>query len=384
MIGIDASRAASQQRTGTEAYSLHLIRALAEAAPACRFRLYFNRAPEEGLFDAHNVEPCVIPFPRLWTHLRLSAELGRRPPDALFVPAHVLPPLRPRCSLVTVHDLGYRHFPQAHPWLARLYLDGSTRWNVRAASWVLADSQATKDDAVRFYGTDPAKIVVAYPGRDESLGRVDDPAVVEKAKRRYGIEGQYILYIGTLQPRKNLGRLIEAFSASPALHAGASVSFQLHLHCAQAQVSAFSLVLAGKKGWLYDDLFEQVRRLGLDGQVIFPGFVAEEDKAALLSGAAAVAFPSLYEGFGFPALEALQCGVPLVCSNSSSLPEVAGQAALLVDPLDVDSIAQALVRIVADEDLRQDLTRRGYEQAARFSWQACARTVLDLLERTTE
>jgi glycosyltransferase involved in cell wall biosynthesis len=368
VIGIDASRAATAQRTGTEAYSLHLIRALARLAPEQRFRLYFNQPPEAGLFDAPNIEQRVMPLPRLWTHMRLALEMAQHSPAVLFVPAHVLPPIRPPRSIVTVHDLGYRYFPAMHPWRQRMYLDGSTRWNVRVASRVLADSQATKNDIVRLYNADPAKIVVAYPGRDESLRRVDDHAAIEQVKQRYDIPGPYILYIGTLQPRKNLARLIEAFSR-----------ITHHVSRITHHVSRFTLVLAGKKGWLYNDLFAQAKRLGLAEKVIFPGYIANADKAALISGAAALAFPSLYEGFGFPVLEAFQCGAPVVCSNTASLPEVAGAAALRVDPLNVDEIAAALQRIVTDETLCRELIERGYAQAKRFSWEACARVVLDTI-----
>ena len=373
LIGIDASRAARAERTGTEAYSLHLIRALLSAAPRHHFRLYADRALPQEL-AVPNAEPCVMPFARLWTHARLSAEMLLRPPEVLLVPAHVVPLVHPR-SVVTVHDLGYLYFPQAHPTLARIYLDLSTRWSAHVAVHVIADSQATKDDLVRHYGVPAAKITVAYPGRDESLRRVDDPVSLEAAKQRYGITGEYLLYIGTLQPRKNLVRLIRAFSnlksQTPALATSTS---------ARASVSNLKLVLTGSKGWLYDEILAEVKRLGLEGRVLFPGRVADADKAALMSGAMTLVHPSLYEGFGFTVVEAMQCGTPVICSNTSSLPEVAGDAAWLVDPLDGDALAQAMLRVVQDAALRQSLVERGYTQAQKFSWPTCGARVLSVLE----
>jgi len=190
--------------------------------------------------------------------------------------------------------------------------------------------------------------------------------MIEAVKHRYNVTGDYLLYIGTLQPRKNIARLIKAFST---------------LH---ARYSTLHLVLAGGKGWLYDDIFAEVKRLGLESQVLFPGRVAEEDKAALLSGAEVFMFPSLYEGFGLPVVEAMQCGTPVICSNTSSLPEVAGNAALLVDPLDVDALAQAMVRLLDDADLRQTLIERGYAQAQKFSWADCAACALAVFESAAQ
>jgi glycosyltransferase involved in cell wall biosynthesis len=286
-------------------------------------------------------------------------EVMRHAPDVLFVPAHVLPLLRPRRSVVTIHDLGYLHFPEAHPTLQRWYLDLSTRWNARVAAHVIADSQATKDDLIKHYHTPAEKITVAYPGLDPQLKRIDDVAAT---LTRYGFDGEYILTIGTLQPRKNLSRLIEAYGRS------------------KLPSRDVRLAIAGKKGWLYDDLSKRAKQIGLVDRVLFLGYVSDEDKAALLSGACAFVFPSLYEGFGFPVIEAMACGAPVVCSNTSSLPEVAGDAALLLDPLDVDALTIALDRIVSDDELRKSLIERGYAQARRFTWQACARTVLDVLE----
>lgn len=367
LIGIDASRATIARRTGTETYSLYLIRALLRTGSGNRFRLYTNAAPADGLFGGagqSRYEVRAIPFPRLWTHARLSAEMLARPPDVLFVPAHVLPLFHPRCSVVTVHDLGYLSYPEAHRPADRRYLDWSTRWNAQHAAAVLADSAATKADLMRAYGIDGRKVHVVYLGRDEALAPVRDAARLAAARERYGIAGRYLLYVGTLQPRKNLARVLDAFSRIAGQPGAAGVQ----------------LVLAGKRGWLYDDLFAQVKRLGLAERVFFPGYIPDEDLPALQSGALAFVFPSLYEGFGIPVLEAGACGVPVITSNTSSLPEVAGDAALLVDPHDIDAIAAAMLRLVEDDALRAELARRGLENVKRFSWEKCAQETLAVLE----
>ena len=353
-IGIDASRSTIEQPTGTELYSRLLIDALLERAPdRFSFRLYFNQPPR---FRISNQRSTIrnMPFPRLWTHGRLSLEMTLHPPSVLFVPAHVLPIIQPRRSVVTVHDLGYLHFPETHPLRQRLYLDVTTRWHTRIATHVLADSAATKRDLIARYGAQPDRITVAYPGLDPGVKRVTDPAAIARVKSKYGLEGAYVLYLGTLHPRKNVLRLIKAYRQSG---------------------STWQLVLAGKRGWYYEQLIKQA-----GSGVRFIGYVDEADKAALLSDAKAFAFPSLYEGFGFPVLEAMACGVPVLCSNTSSLPEVAGEAALQVDPLNVDEIANGLRRITLDDDLRATLIERGYQQAQRFTWPACADVVLSVFE----
>lgn len=379
LIGIDASRALRKERTGTENYSWQLIRHLLALGGSHRFRLYCQQPPSSGLFEpphrsttaqdgVSHAEVRVIPWPRLWTHMRLSLEVTRRPPDVLFVPSHVLPLLHPQRSVVTVHDLGFRTFPEAHKALDRLYLDLSTRFNARSAAHVLADSQATRDDLVRFTGVAADKITVVHLGRDESLAPVHDAQRLASVQQRLGISqpGQpaapYILYVGTLQPRKNLVRLVDAFAA------------------ARRQHPDLVLVLAGRRGWLADPLFARVDALGLQEAVRFPGYVADDDLPALLSGALCFAFPSLHEGFGFPVLEAQACGAPVLAANTSSLPEVAGDGALLVDPLDTDAIAAGLLRLTGDPDLRARLQAAGFANLQRFSWQRCARETLAVLE----
>lgn len=365
-FGIDASRAARAQRTGTETYSLEIIKRLAKlASPQHHLRLYTSQPPQHTDWpDSPYVETRIIPWPRLWTHLRLSAELHLHPPDALFVPAHVLPLSCPVPAMVTVHDLGYLHYPEAHRSFDRWYLDWTTRRHTRVARHLIADSQATRDDLLGFYKARPEQISVVYLGRDEMLARINERQVIEAAKSKYNIQGDYLLYLGTLQPRKNLLRLIEAF----------------HQAVAALQETDLRLVIAGRQGWLYAEILERAQQLGIAERVIFPGFVAETDKPALLSGALAYVFPSLYEGFGLPVLEAMACGVPVLTSNCSSLPEVAGQAALLVDPHDTAQIAEGLVRLITQADLRSELVERGYRQILHFSWSKAAEQVLEILE----
>jgi glycosyltransferase involved in cell wall biosynthesis len=357
LVGIDASRSVSAQPTGTELYSRYLIEALLARAPdRFSFRLYFNQSPQSK-FQNRTSEIRVIPFPRLWTHLRLSAEMMQHRPDLLFVPAHVLPIVHPRRSIVTVHDLGYLYFPEAHPPRQRWYLDRSTRWHTRTAEHLLADSAATKRDLVEKYHADPDRITVAYPGLDPSIKRIDDPAAIARVRTKYHLDGDYLLHLGTIQPRKNLQRLIEAYNQLPR------------------EATNHPLLLAGKPGWYSDQLLQQANE-----RVKFIGYVDAADKNALLSGATAFVFPSLYEGFGLPVLEALACGVPVLCSHTSSLPEVAGEAAVMVNPLDADDIARGLREITTNDELRQTLIERGYQQAQQFTWQACAEVVLNVFE----
>lgn len=364
-VAIDASRTTRAQRTGTENYALQLIRALlaAEAGPdSPAYTLYFRDIPPDTLFAAApTVHTAVRPFPRLWTHLRFAAAIFRQRPDVVFVPAHTLPAVFPGRAVVTIHDLGYKVFPQAHTRTSRLYLDLSTRYSAKRATLVIADSNATRADLARFYGTDPAKIRVIYPGVTP-LKRPTDVEIAQ-VRARYGLPERYLLFLGTIQPRKNIARLIEAFQAWQATSSGSDSD----------PTSNVALVLAGRMGWLSEAL-----RTDSPG-ILLTGYIADDDVAALYSGALALVFPSLYEGFGFPVIEAMSVGTPVLTSTTSSLPEVAGAAALLVDPLDTAAIAAAIGRLVSDSALRAELAGRGPAQAARFTWNEAARQTLAVL-----
>jgi glycosyltransferase involved in cell wall biosynthesis len=379
IIGIDASRATSATVTGTERYSLAIIRHLLRlpAATTHRWRMYTREAVEPSLFGAEgleNVEIRVLSATRLWTHRALSWEVVRHRPDVLFVPAHVIPLLPPPLlppSVVTIHDVGYRHYPDAHTRSQRIYLDGSTRWSAVAAQRIIAVSQFTADDLMRFYGVDPSKISVVYEAVISDQLSVISPQSSVPSHQSPVPSPQspipnphYALYVGTIQPRKNLARLIEAYARLVKRH---------HVE--------WDLVLAGKRGWLSDELYTAAVQHGVGDRVHFPGYLPDDIVDEWMAGALFFVFPSLFEGFGLPVLEAQQKGIPVMTSYHSSLPEVAGDAAILVDPTDVDAIADAMLRLSQDEALRQKLIAAGYENVARFSWEKAAQETLAVLEK---
>lgn len=366
IIGIDASRATPTQRTGTEAYARFLLQAIIPLALTAghEIRLYFNQSPPPGLFPAQTgVVPVHIPLRRLWTHLRLGRELRHHPPDVFFTPAHVIPLAYRGPSVATVHDLGYHYFPRAHPRWQLAYLRWSTRHNAHRSRLVIADSEATKTDLVRFYGVDASKVRVVYPGRDPGLARVTDTTTLATVQARYGITPPYLLYLGTLQPRKNLARLVQAFAQLPA---------QTH-----------QLVLAGKPGWLTQPILTQIAAMPAEitGRILLTGYIPDADKAALISGATALLYPSLYEGFGFPVLEGQVCGVPVLTAANSSMPEVAGAGALQVRAERAGEIADGIMRLIIDEDLRRRLIAAGEANAAHFTWERAATQVLETLQQ---
>ncbi len=376
-------------RTGTEHYTYELLAALARHDRRTRYTLYCNQPPAALPPLGPNFALRRIPFPRLWTHARLSAELLAHAPDVLFVPAHVLPlgaPLRRGTrSVVTIHDLGYLRFPEAHTRAHRLYLRLSTLWSARAASQLIAVSSATRDDLVRLARVPAAKITVVHHGLSERFRPVEDPATIASVLERYGMRDKqippaYFLYVGTIQPRKNLVRLIEAFAQFRTEGRGLRTeSPATNDPVLSPQSSSLSLVIAGKRGWLTESIERRAAELGVSKRVYFTGYVADDDLPALLSGALAFVLPSLYEGFGMPVLEAMACGAPVLASNTSSLPEVAGDAALLVDPTDTAALAGGLTRLAAEAGLRAELRARGLARTAAFTWNRCAAETLAVL-----
>ncbi|MEO8610452.1 MAG: glycosyltransferase family 1 protein [Chloroflexota bacterium] len=354
-IAIDASRCTAKRITGTENYAIELIRALIRQNTQHHLTLYFRDTPSPDLFPtSKQVAYKIIPFRRAWTHIRFAAALWQDRPDVTFVPAHTLPFIFPGRAVVTVHDLGFKYFPEAHPTQQRLYLDWTTRYSARRAAIILADSQATAHDLTKFYGTPNEKIRVVYPGVEKP---VCDSAV--DARQKYGLPERYFLFIGTLQPRKNIARIVQAYQQWKIAHPN----------------DPAGLVLAGGKGWLYDpNWIADVK------EVYLPGYIADADKGALYANALALIFPTLYEGFGFPVIEAMHNGIPVIASNTSSLPELVGDGGLLVDPLNVEAIAAAMGKISDDENLAHMLREKGHVQAAQFTWEHAAQQALNAFE----
>lgn len=285
-------------------------------------------------------------------YLRLAQDGWVGAPDVFLATDHLLPHFRRTCAVFTLHDLIFRFFPEVHLPLNRWFLTLMMPRFLQAADAVIAVSECTKQDAVRCYGIPEAKIHVIYEGVNTHFRPVEDPNHLAAVRRRYGLADRYLLYVGTIEPRKNLLTLFEAVRV--------------------ADLNDVQLVIVGKKGWLYGPTFEAVRRMGLEDRVLFTGFVPDVDLPGLYQAAEAFVFPSLYEGFGLPVLEAMACGTPVVCSAAASLPEVAGQAALLVPPKEVSAWATALASLLSDATLRAELSQRGLRQAARFSWEKAA------------
>lgn len=346
---------ASYRSAGIHNYIDNLLKHLPEADPELRYTVMVGEGQPQMPPDRATVRrtrlPTIRPPARIfWEQCVQPFELSRVRPDLLHSLAFVSPFIAPCPAVVTVYDLSFKLFPERFLPAQRLYLSAFTAYSCRRARRVIAISESTKADLVRVIGLPPEKVDVAYPGLSPEF-RPLPPAEVETFRVRRGLPGRFILYLGTLEPRKNLGALISAF---------AQVSrAQRDLH----------LVLAGAKGWLYADLFRLTQDMGLSDRVIFPGFIPTEELPLWYNSATVFAYPSSYEGFGLPVIEALACGRPVVTSNVSSLPEAGGQAAILVSPEAPEALAEALRRALSWGPADRAL---GPVQAAPFTWAATA------------
>ncbi len=370
-VAIDYS-AAVNQRAGIGRLVRNQVLALAEVDRDNDYRLVYarpNRGSEPQFPRARNFSRHEVGIRERWltilwhrAKLPLPADWLSGPVDVYHCPDFVLPPLRHARGILTVHDLAFLMRPDCADARLRAFLEEVVPRSVRRADFIIADSENTRNDLVVLLGVSPSSVAVVPGGVEERFSPVNEPQRLERARRVLGVgKAPFVLAIGVLEPRKNLNRLMDAFLA---LKERRNVAPDL------------KLVLAGGKGWLYDDIFEHHATSPVRDDILLPGFVPDEMLPAIYSAADVLAFPSLYEGFGLPILEAMACGTPVVASRSSCLPEVAEGAALLVDPTNVEALTGALELSLLDGDLRARLIREGKQRASEYSWRRAAEELL--------
>lgn len=349
---------------GNETYASNLIEALAEVDTQNRYTLYVTR--QEAIDRFANRWPNVtirktLPHtPLIRIPLTLAAELRRRPIDILHV-QYTAPPLAPCDTVVMIHDLSFEHIPETFKRRSWMQMRLTVRRTARSASHVLTDSEYSRQDILRTYGLPPERVTTTPLAASSWFKPVNDSRVLDK----YGISGNYILAVGSIQPRKNIARLIRGYTRMFSQHPD----------------NAPRLVIVGKRAWLFEDTIRAAAVSDVNNKILFTGYVPDSDLAALYTGALCFAYPSFFEGFGIPLLEAMRCGTPTITSDRTCFPEVVGDASLIIDPFDEQSIADGLWRMISDAALREQLRSRGFVQSSLFDWRDTARRTLDVYEQ---
>jgi glycosyltransferase involved in cell wall biosynthesis len=375
-IGIDATPITN--RSGTGYYTQKLIEFLGRADSENEYVLfcpggYQAHLEHHGIFDYPNFSFVELKGRRqipliIWKQLVLPGQARKLGIDLFHFPAFIASLRIDIPYVVTVHDLCFLLFPDAFSWPNRSYYNFIIPRSARLSSGIIADSKSTRNDVLSYLAPVRCRVRAIHLGVDPvRFYYVAAESAHSHMRQKYDLPEEFILYIGTLEPRKNIARLIKAYKQGV-------VDRGLHHH----------LVVAGRRGWLYSDIFHEVEALKLGERVHFPGHIAFEDLAALYSMAHALAYPSLYEGFGLPCLESMSCGTPVIASDRSSLPELVDDCALVVDPMSVDSIADALTTICNDSDRRQKLSEKGLKRARHFSWMTTARKTVEFYSRIFE
>jgi glycosyltransferase involved in cell wall biosynthesis len=377
-IAIDASRIDVSKKTGTEHYSFEIIKnlLLVNSGKKTQYVLY-SRKPILKLlseFSGENLANKIISLPRFWTQIGLAWKMLKDKPDVLFIPAHTIPWIHPKKTAAMIHGLEYEYFPDAYSFFEKFHLRLTTRLALKWTKKIIVPSQSTKNDLIKFYRANPKQIKVIYHGFASNQPACNAFDVAD-AGRQPAISSQqsankYILFIGRLEKRKNLVSLIQSFEKIREYRANTRELFTNE---------DIKLVLAGKKGFGFKEIEKACENSPYKNDIILKDYVSEKEKKDLLKNADVFAFVSLYEGFGFPILEAMEAGVPVVASNNSSLSEIAGNAALLVDPQNTEEISQAIYKIFNDDSLKKFLIEKGKENIKRFDWQKCAQKTLEVL-----
>jgi len=366
-IGLNAhllSLAHTYRGAGIHWYIYNLLLNLALADQVNQYTVFLGDRrfpPNSGLTLRTSWLPTTHPLVRIgWEQLVQPFVLWQEKIDLVHSLAFVTPLVSPCPSVITIYDLSFLIFSQSFKYLKRLYLTLLTRLSARKARRIITISESTKRDTVRLLGVSSKKVAVVYCGVDRAFRPLPEREVASFRQKR-GLPERIILFVGTIEPRKNVARLVEAYS-----------------HLKDGQVK---LVIGGARGWLYEEVFARVEELDLTGDVLFPGYIPPEELPLWYNAAELFVYPSLYEGFGLPPLEAMACGTPVITSNVSSLPEVVGEAGLTVDPMNSKGLAEAINQVLGDGALRQSMRERGLARASRFSWAKAARETVGVYRR---
>jgi glycosyltransferase involved in cell wall biosynthesis len=370
IIGIDGNEANVYEKVGVSVYTFNLLHLFSKSAKKdLRFVIFLKHKPNSDLPTQNEYFAYkIVPGNFLWSQTFLPFELYKRKAlgeniDVFFSPAHYAPRFCPAPVAVTIHDLSYLYYPEEFLKKDLYQLKNWTKYSVDKAKKIIAVSQTTKKDLVKNYHLSDEKIEVIYNGYEN---KIRNPQSVIKNLTPIKSGENYILYVGTLQPRKNISTLINAFKEFVKNN------------------KKYKLIIAGKKGWLYENIFSQVRDLNLTNKIKFVGYVSDEELVNLYKNAFCFVLPSLYEGFGIPILQAMNYGCPVISSFSSSLPEVGGDACLYFNPKDQNDLVEKLQDLRGSESLRKELIKKGKNRIKKFSWKTCAQETLKILMDTAK
>lgn len=367
-IWIDGYEANVDQRLGSGQVAFNLLKSIEKIDQENNYTVLLPNSPLDDLPKTRPGWRYQILRPaKLWTRIALPIKIlfSKERPDVFFSPTHYIPKFNKVKIVVMIFDLAFLHFPEMFKKSDLYKLRNWTKDSVMQAEHVITISESSKMDLIKFYKKDEKKITVAHPGYDSERFKVVSKEKVKKILDKYKVRQNYVIFVGTIQPRKNLIRLIDAFK----------------------EIDNIKLVIVGKtsgqgrSGWMFEEILKHPKKLGIEEKVIFTGFVPTEDLVPLINGAEAFILPSLYEGFGIPVLEAMACGVPIIASNNSSLPEVVGKAGVLINSTSVEDIKGAILKVTQDKTFQEKLSKDGLDQVMKFSWEKMAREVITVLEK---
>lgn len=362
IIGLDGNEANVKNRVGSGQYAYAMLCEFAKNKNH-RFTVFLKDKPLSDLpKESEHFHYKIFGPKKLWTQIALPISLTISPKIDLFMSlGHYGPRFSRVPYIVTIFDLSFLHFPDLFNKDDLYQLTNWSKYSIKNSKHVITISNASKKDIQKSYSIEPSKVSVTHMGYNKSIFKPQTKSKIDQAKSKYKVVGDYIIFVGTLQPRKNISKLLEA-------------------HAKIGKKNNLSLVIVGKKGWMYDEIFNKVKNLKLEKSVIFTDFVPDADLPQLISGATAYVLPSLFEGFGIPVIEAQACGTPVVVSNTSSLPEVVRESGVLVDPESVESIAEGIEKIIKNPNLASTLSKNGLKNVNRFSWEKCAQQTLIIAE----